>query len=140
MTPEERAEYRQHKAEYQIYIWSKALVVFSIIAMVGATIVGCIHTYFINNIDKYTSYEIGSLPELFEYQDYNATVNIDLNGEVIKSALKTTIFLDTSVFLQALLCLLSLWPLVRNMDKKYEDPDNCKAKFETDLPTSITTK
>ena len=50
-----------------MYIWSYALTIFAIIGMIGAVVFGTLNFYGLNSANTITKFEVGSLPQIFEF-------------------------------------------------------------------------
>lgn len=78
-------------------MWSKALVIFALIATLSALFYSLVQLYFLINLNKFMSYELGPLLYVFEYQPLNTTINITFDADKIRNILRTGIFLDLSI-------------------------------------------
>ncbi len=63
----EEKEEKESLTEYKIYLWCKALIIFSYLSLFFAVVFTCLHAYFLYNLKAYTNFNIQSLPFFFEY-------------------------------------------------------------------------
>lgn len=97
-------------------MWTRALVVFYILGVVGSLLALLIHTYFLRNLDYFTSYEIGTTTFLFPFANEDGTLNIDFDKQKASNWLKCLLIFDILVMCESTLTLYKFFKPYRAME------------------------
>jgi hypothetical protein len=97
-------------------MWTRALVVFSILALIFASVGMLIHQYLYRNLFSFLSYELPSLPYFFPYQPHETFYNLDIDEATSSKCLFLTLIFEGLVMLEATYLLVKLFRKYRIME------------------------
>ena len=101
------------KLHSELIKWTQALVIFGIITIIVSMVLISLHTYLLQHLDSFTSFELDPFPLFFSGFARNFTVPFDLNKESMNLFVRSLIVYDFVQILESVVVLIICYPQVQ---------------------------